>query len=622
MNKIAVEAFYKSDELSVATKNYSDRLFDEVFPFDPAGLVNRGIDKLRAGFTKEALKDFNEALRLYPEFAAGYYFRGLSYSELDSLRKAKSDFHLAIDLDPLLVEACNELGRIYFDENKIDSARQVLQHGIDFYPAYGLTYFNMGVLEMYADHGAKAVKMFQEAIDRDSCFINAHLGLSLVYLERENFKQTISNLENAIKCDGTSAVFILLKGFLQKLRGNKKQALADFNEAISIAPEVAFFYLIRSLHYIYLRKYHEAVEDLLTVHSLNLDKKSIKQKEANLLLDNYTTALKYFGSQRFSFNSKEVALLEEGICMLIINENSIAEKNFKKILDKSKESCALCYYLTGLADENRYRNKSAIQKYDATLETDPSLYKVYEHRADLKIKTKITDYDGAIADYSEVLKREPENVQLQKKRGELHMRMENYNLAILDFNIYLEQDSLNLDVLYNRATCYEVIKLYENAIADYTKILKEKSYDLGTRYRRAACYYLSGNKEKAFAECDSIVTHNKFYLEAFNLMGAICLEKEDFKKAVFYFNKALKNNQHYKEAYFNRYLAYVGLQYYEYALKDLNALIEIDETAGLYYYYRAQLKHLLTEKSACKDMEKSIELGIKVSAEEIAKICP
>src|SRR5205085_536207 len=62
-------------------------------PTDAQGFFNRGLDRLKAGNWKEALADFDQAIRLRPDVSIGYRFRAYAHA-------AAADFTRAIQMDP------------------------------------------------------------------------------------------------------------------------------------------------------------------------------------------------------------------------------------------------------------------------------------------------------------------------------------------------------------------------------------------------------------------------------------------------------------------------------------------------------------------------------------------
>lgn len=616
--KLAISGFCESEELLTSGKEYHDKLFDDVAPYDPEGYLTRAIEKLQSGFVDEALVDAKEAIELYPEYGGAYYVQGLAFAEKDSFELAKRSYRKALYYAPLLTEASGGLAALLAQENKLDSARQVLETAIARTPAHSYLHYTLGIIELYDDHPAKAVQRIQDAIARDSCNVDAHVAVMIIQVERGKLKQALLQAERAIPCDTDVAEFYVLKGLIQFFRGKQGQALRELDLAIERNPDFRYARYLRSLVLIRKSEHQAAVQELHKTFSLEAS-----GRDSSIMTrfrENFSVALRYYEEERNSLSAKINKGLEKGICNLFVGYSYGAIADFEQTLKATENQCMSCHYFLGLSFERRARRSEAEKQYSLALEIEPDIYELYQRRG--KMLSELGKWEMALADYTKLLKLNPENKELHRERGHIHMNLEKYNIAILDYNVFLEHcDSVDNEVLFNRAMCFKKINYYDNAIKDLTHVIDITGKDLEAYYERAFCHYMNKAFDKSSDDLDSVLLTNSFYPAAHNLQGVILMEEGKYDGALYHFTQALSQRKGYQEACFNKYLAYRGIDNYKGALHCMNELIEMDVNNGLYYFHRAYVKKQLGVDSACEDVEQALTLGLKVEQELLDQIC-
>ena len=84
--------------------------------------LDRGIKYGQKGNYDRAIADYNEAIRLDPNFAKLYNNRGVAYAYKRDYDRAITDFNEAIRLDPDFVDVYNNRGGMYYDMKDYDRA--------------------------------------------------------------------------------------------------------------------------------------------------------------------------------------------------------------------------------------------------------------------------------------------------------------------------------------------------------------------------------------------------------------------------------------------------------------------------------------------------------------------
>src|SRR2546427_3737748 len=130
------------------------------------------------------------------------------------------------------------------------------------------------------------------------------------------------------------------------------------------------------------------------------------------------------------------------------------------------------YAVSALAKKNLGDFQGSLQDYDAAIGSSitsaPS--RLYTERADVKVKLK--QLDGALSDYNEALRLEPDSAELYVNRAALHIDRGDTDSALQDYSM---AKSIDPD---SAQAYYEIIRLYEkrgnhlDAYRDYNHSLQ------------------------------------------------------------------------------------------------------------------------------------------------------
>jgi tetratricopeptide (TPR) repeat protein len=207
---------------------------------DPAkDAFSEGMRLLAEGQHKNAIPEFDKALRLNPRYAEAYTARGITYNEMAQYERAIKDYDAALALDPKSTEA-------YF--NRANS------------------YNDLGQPE-------RALKDYDEALRLDQNYFGAYYNRALVHM---TLRQTDAaadarayiKLKGWKEENGRDQYMVLFAYFGDRWAKRDKEARAILDEAASNCDTTKWPYpIIRYLHR------ELTVEDLLAA-ATDLDKRT------------------------------------------------------------------------------------------------------------------------------------------------------------------------------------------------------------------------------------------------------------------------------------------------------------------------------------------------------------
>ena len=123
----------------------------------PLAYFNHGDAENSIGKTGKAIADYDQALKLDPDFIAVWYNRGNVYLKREEFDKAISDFSRAIKLRPHYAIAFNNRGTIYFRMGDLEKAYIDFSQAILADPNYADAYYNRAVVSSIRGDAARAL---------------------------------------------------------------------------------------------------------------------------------------------------------------------------------------------------------------------------------------------------------------------------------------------------------------------------------------------------------------------------------------------------------------------------------------------------------------------------------
>lgn len=242
----------------------------------------RGLVKIDKKIYKDAILDFNDAIRLNPGAAAHFVGRASANMLLEQFQPAIADFTEAIRLAPGDAYTFLHRGIAYHTVNEPDNAIS------DYTEAHKLTprdvnpLINRGIV-YYSKKGLYdlAIADFTEALDIDRKDVNALINRGISYREKGDPDKAIIDFSEALRL-GLLTGDVLQFGskdpdavrhwaqvaHARYQRGNayvvKKEydlALADFNESIRVNPLEARTFVSRGGIFLYRQELERAIAD-------------------------------------------------------------------------------------------------------------------------------------------------------------------------------------------------------------------------------------------------------------------------------------------------------------------------------------------------------------------------
>ena len=216
-------AFAKKGDLDAALRD-----FDQAITLKPdfaEALNSRGTVFTKKDDLDRAFRDFEHALKIKPDFAKALNNRGLTFAKKGDLDAALRDYDNALKSEPDYAEVLNNRGAAFAKKGDLDAALRDFEHAIEIKPDYVEAFHNRAIAivqidaqkvgEKYQKEHEEQLRQLKESHDQALRQVTDPVEIIKSYEGREKtYNDQISELDSKIE-NRTSWLFgVLIVGFL------------------------------------------------------------------------------------------------------------------------------------------------------------------------------------------------------------------------------------------------------------------------------------------------------------------------------------------------------------------------------------------------------------------------
>ncbi|OGI16877.1 MAG: hypothetical protein A2255_03965 [Candidatus Melainabacteria bacterium RIFOXYA2_FULL_32_9] len=458
------------------------------------------------------------------------YYRKTSSSNME-IRKnldkyykgALKEFEAAIKLQPDFYKAYNNAGKILQEMGKIDEAEQYYRKALEYEPKYSEALENLGTTLYVKNQVDPAIDKFKSAIESSTKNASAYYHLGEALISKGEYSKAINYLQTALYLSPNSAPVHDMLGKAYQLQGNEAAAIVEYKKSCLIKPEYSYPYLRLANIYQDRGDYELAISELRSALSTNPDflEGKLKVAEISLTLGKPEQAIRYYREVLGNRNYSQVAL------------KGLAKSYYMKAQEASSTA--------GMISESEYVDaESAIKQ---AIQFNPDDIQLY--LALLRV-SRLTNQDSQAEAYLSKIVENPANKPIDHIiKGEAYLTYKKYTDANNEFKQAMYQVSSIKDLM-NLGEIFITNRQYPVAKETFNKIL---SMDSGNLKAMRALERIQRNEELAVAKMN---VAKGFYntrqraaaIEAFRdsislnpyLAEAQLLLAKTFEKEKYYFN--------------------------------------------------------------------------------------
>lgn len=456
----------------------------------------RGIEAIQNNNAEEALKYLNQEISEHPE-------NGYAFAWVALVRVSTEEFGRALTASNIAIK-------------KIPSKDKEYK---------SLAYSTRAQVFLNLNDTVHALKDYAQAIaltPEDDRLYNTR---AQVYYEQGKYDLADNDYRKMISLKEGDVMGYMGLGRNANAQKKYEDAIKQFDYVNKLEPSYSSAYSFRAESYIGLKKYNEAIDDVITALGIDQDDKAFyelqtladsafaqtvaklkvqKLKEPKESSWPYDLGVVYEGTDRYA---KAIPFYKESLA--IESNKEIANRisncyneigDYDKALEYCDQAIALdstktnyLYFKANILD-NAGRSEEAIKVMDSYIAQNPEEYFPYYRRGWFKDHSEKTD--EAIEDYTMAITLQPNDAYLYLSRGVLLLQKGDKKKADEDF-----KQAVRLDSVPDAPECafyaYYYLGDKNKAIEMLDKALKK---DAKANYYDAACLYsIMNDKDKAIS---------------------------------------------------------------------------------------------------------------------------
>lgn len=522
--------------------------FEEAIAIDPGNAyvyANRGIARAELGDLQEAEKDYSKALRIDDKLLPAYLNRAVIREKLDNSEGAMADCNAAIKLNMFSDVAYGLRGYLWYKQKNYHNAIEDFNRALKVNPENKRILMNRAMVWYDMKKYPETMADYSKIIELDSNYIYAYYNRAMLRAEVGETNAAIADLDRVVEMNPDNILIYFNRGLLKMQINDLYGAYDDFSESLRLYPDFVKAYLARAAVSAELKDYDAADKDRYYASEVMERYRKMKAGDRNALVDTTANFQKLI-----DINAKNDEVRD------VIN-GRVQDKNV--IVELQDVFWVQYLSLDSLrSGKVQYYNKH-IMSYNQAHNYDPAI----------TLANKEVLYpEDFVAPYMEKLSQKiAENGDLDSYllRGSFYLQQGEYPKAIADFSAILEKDPQNLLALFNRAAAQ--MHMY-----DYIESIDDKTTRVVGEIKQESRKIDYSQVLKDYQQCLAI--DPDFVFARYN-MANVYAKSEEIDKAIAAYTEVIRQDKDIAEAYYNRGILYIYIGKKALANADLSKAGEL-----------------------------------------------
>lgn len=550
-------------------------------PGDWIALFERGRAYKEISQTTDAIKDFSDIIRMYPDFGPAFYQRALSYlsdDQTDGLQLAIADADTWASLDPLNTQARLFRGQLRALNGQHDLAIDEFSFVIQREPSKVSALKARGESYLRLEREAAALSDFSSAIELGLQDAEVFFDRGSIWLSRESFDYALSDFETALRIDPRNEDHLFFRAVTLIHLSRYDEAILGATDLINLNPSSAGSFTLRAMGHFFKGESKSALRDLN--RAIRLDR------------------------------SDPVGWLYRAEVHNRLGQSDRAMSDVAKALSLSpiEPQRAQALYLRGNLNYERGDIEAAEVDHLAALAAASTPRTSSEHRLKGLMYAAVERYSEAQWHLEEAVKRDPQRVQFLTTLADFFVETRRYEDALDLYRRALLIDPRHVDSLSGKAVAYHLLEQFDLSIQTALEALSLDSehrsansilkLSLEARYSER---YLRGDYDGAVIDITRLLKLDPDDIEARAFRGHVWDQMGRYRRAIDDLTVAIQAAPDNPDFFFSRGLARYSAGQLDGAINDYKSGLRLGGDDGI----RSQfLKYLIKEKDRNAELKK------------------
>jgi tetratricopeptide (TPR) repeat protein len=202
--------------------------------YNTSGVCYQALGQLDA-----AVKRYEQALAIKPDYAEAHYNLGNTLKELGQLEAASNSYERALTIKPDYAEAHYNLGNTFQKLGQLDAGVKSYEKALAIKPDYAEAHNNLGLTLHELGQLEVAVKCYEQALAIKPDYTEVYINLGVTLKELGQLDAGVKSYEKALAIKPDSAEAHYNFGNTLKELGQLEAAVKIYEQALAIKPDYA-----------------------------------------------------------------------------------------------------------------------------------------------------------------------------------------------------------------------------------------------------------------------------------------------------------------------------------------------------------------------------------------------